>query len=49
MEVRVEDLHIETEVYAETDRQLPSLYNAVRSGLEVWPMSLHPLLMAATH
>ncbi len=34
VEVRVEDLHIETEVYAETDRQLPSLFNAVRSSVE---------------
>lgn len=35
MEVRFENLHIETEVYAETSRQLPSLWNAVRSSVEV--------------
>jgi hypothetical protein len=35
VEVRVEDLHIETEVYAETGRQLPSLFNALRSFVEV--------------
>ena len=35
MEVRFESLHIETEVYAETSRQLPSLWNAVRSSVEV--------------
>jgi hypothetical protein len=37
VEIRVEDLHIETEVYAETGRQLPSLFNAVRSLVEVRP------------
>lgn len=35
VEVRFENLHIETEVYAETSRQLPSLWNAVRSSVEV--------------
>lgn len=35
MEVRFENLHIETEVYAETSRQLPSLWNAVRASVEV--------------
>ena len=35
VEVRFEDLHIETEAYAETGRQLPSLFNAVRSAVEV--------------
>ena len=35
MEVRFENLHIETEVYAETSRQLPSLWNVVRSSVEV--------------
>lgn len=35
VEVRFEDLHIETEVYAETSRQLPSLLNAVRGIFEV--------------
>jgi hypothetical protein len=34
VEVRFEGLHIETEVYAETGRQLPSLFNAVRGLLE---------------
>ncbi|KAK9916362.1 hypothetical protein WJX75_001804 [Coccomyxa subellipsoidea] len=41
VEVRVEDLHIETEVYAETDRQLPSLLNAMRSGLEYVLIRMH--------
>ena len=35
MEVRFENLHVETEVYAETSRQLPSLWNAVRASVEV--------------
>ena len=35
VEVRFENLHIETEVYAETARQLPSLWNAARSSIEV--------------
>ena len=38
MEVRFENLHIETEVYAETSRQLPSLWNAVRASVEVMPL-----------
>ncbi|BDA40539.1 Pleiotropic drug resistance protein 1 [Coccomyxa sp. Obi] len=45
VEVRVEDLHIETEVYAETDRQLPSLYNAVRSSVEYVLIRLHIMRM----
>lgn len=47
VEVRVEDLHIETEVYAETDRQLPSLLNAMRSGLEVRPFSIQSSVQLA--
>ena len=40
VEVRFEDLHIETEVYAETSRQLPSLPNAVRGIFEA--RQFHP-------
>ena len=41
VEVRFEGLHIETEVYAETSRQLPSLFNAVRGLLEARPQCSH--------
>ena len=35
VEVRFEGLHIETEVYAETGRNLPTILNAYRAVLEV--------------
>ncbi len=35
VEVRFEGLHIDTEVYAETGRNLPTILNAYRAVLEV--------------
>ena len=58
MEVRFENLHIETEAYAETSRQLPSLWNAARASIEVrsvvslcksWGWSCRPCKLECCH
>lgn len=38
-------MQIETEVFRETSRNLPSLYNALRNGVEV----LHAACLSAVH
>ena len=35
MEVRFEGVQVETEVFRETSRNLPSLYNTLRNSVEV--------------
>ncbi len=35
VEVRFENLHVETSVYRESGRNLPTIFNAYRDGLEV--------------
>lgn len=35
VEVRFENIHIETSLYTDTERNLPTILNSYRAGLEV--------------
>ena len=37
VEVRFENLHIETSLYSESGRNLPTIFNAYRNAFEVRP------------